>query len=152
MEARSRSPAILARWASHGINSLPGRPMLAPMFEGPIPYLTSRLRSRFGSPISLTSDSDPVGLAWYKFLARETYAGTYFQRFHTILEEPFEQPFWIGMAGKTYGPGRFPLRLCSLFPHEGLHFRRTFCLRVRVFDASNQFFCLRVFIFVALFG
>ena len=67
--------------------------MLALIFEGPIPPSKTRWSNRFGSPISLTSDSDPVGLTWYKCLARETYAGTYFLRFHTKIEEPLEQPF-----------------------------------------------------------
>ena len=51
--------------------------MLELIFEGVIPYLRSRLSNRLGGPISLTSDSDSVGPAWYKFFARETYAGTY---------------------------------------------------------------------------
>ena len=52
--------------------------MLEPIFEGFIPDLRSRLSNRLGRPISITSDSDPVGLAWYNFLAKETDAGTYF--------------------------------------------------------------------------
>ena len=51
--------------------------MLEPIFEGSIPYFRSRFSSRFGTPISLTSDSDHVGLAWHKFLAKESHAGTY---------------------------------------------------------------------------
>ena len=34
--------------------------MLAFIFKGPIPYSRSRLSNRFGSPISLTTDSDKV--------------------------------------------------------------------------------------------
>ena len=52
--------------------------MLEFIFEGSIPYFRNRFSSRFGTPISLTSDSDPVGPAWYKFLARDGNAGTYF--------------------------------------------------------------------------
>ena len=51
--------------------------MLELIFEGFIPDLGSRLSNRLGGAISITSDSDPVGLAWYNFLARETEAGTY---------------------------------------------------------------------------
>ena len=51
---------------------------MEPLFEGFIPDLRSPLSKRFGGLISITSDSDPVGLALYNFWARETYAGTYF--------------------------------------------------------------------------
>ena len=67
--------------------------MLEPVFENPIPYFRSRFSNRFGNAISLTSDSDLVGLAWYKFLARETHAGTYVEAPY-LLEDQFWKPCW----------------------------------------------------------
>ena len=50
--------------------------------------------NRFGSLISTTTDSDPVGPVWYKFIAREAYADLKLEGFIPPPRSTIKQPFW----------------------------------------------------------
>ncbi len=49
---------------------------------------------RVGSLILPTTDSDPVGPVWYKFIASGAYADPIFEGFISPPRSTIKQPFW----------------------------------------------------------
>ena len=98
--------------------------MLESIFEVSIPYCWSRFSSRFGSQISLTSVPDPVGLAWYKFFAKESHAGIYFEGSMPNFRSRFSNRFGstISLTSVSDPVGLAWYKFLARESHAGIYF------------------------------